>query len=175
MLRTKTNLNIRWAFGGLSYLIKGHCSCWFFPFRFWRPMPYLAGHGLSNYSSYHRVGRVLRFFTSRRNWDFPHPSPAGECAPPPRFWGEGHTRWRERGWESPNSDEGTYTVVLFIYIYTYFVVVIVLLSFLLLLVSLFLLASLLLPMPLLMPAWMPLVASLLLNILLHTTFLINVK
>ncbi len=24
----------------------------------------------------------------------------------------GHTRWRERGWESPNSDEGTYTVVL---------------------------------------------------------------
>ncbi len=39
--------------------------------------------------------------------------------PPPRFWGEGHTRWRERGWESPNSDERTYTVVLFIY--TYFV------------------------------------------------------
>jgi hypothetical protein len=35
-------------------------------------------------------------------------------------WGEGHTRWRERGWESPNSDEGTYTGVLFIY--TYFVV-----------------------------------------------------
>ncbi len=27
---------------------------------------------------------------------------------------------RERGWESPNSDEGTYTVVLFKY--TYFVV-----------------------------------------------------
>jgi hypothetical protein len=26
--------------------------------------------------------------------------------PPPCFWGEGHTRWRERGWESPNSDEG---------------------------------------------------------------------
>jgi hypothetical protein len=31
--------------------------------------------------------------------------------------GEGRTRWRERGWESPNSDEGTYTVVLFIYMY----------------------------------------------------------
>jgi hypothetical protein len=45
------------------------------------------------------------------------------CPPPPppspRFWGEGHIRWRERGWESPNSDEGTFTVVLFIY--TYFV------------------------------------------------------
>ncbi len=39
--------------------------------------------------------------------------------PPPRFWGEGHTRWRERGWECSNSDEGTYTVVLFIC--TYFV------------------------------------------------------
>ena len=26
--------------------------------------------------------------------------------PPPCFWGEGNTRWRERGWESPNSDEG---------------------------------------------------------------------
>ncbi len=66
-----------------------------------------------------RVGRVLSFFFSRPNWDSPNPSPAGECAPLPRFWGEGHTRWRERGWESPNSEERTYTVVLFIY--TYFV------------------------------------------------------
>ncbi len=40
-----------------------------------------------------------------------------EC--PPWLWGEGHTRWRGRSCESPNSDEGTYTVVLFIY--TYFV------------------------------------------------------
>ena len=53
----------------------------------------------------------------RQNWDSPNPSPAGECAPSPRFWGEGHTRWRERGWGSPNSDEGTYTVVLYIYKY----------------------------------------------------------
>ncbi len=69
----------------------------------------------------HRVGRVLSFFSSRRNWDSLNPSPAGECAPLPRFWGEGHTRWRERGWESPNSAEGTYTLVLFLYMY--FVVV----------------------------------------------------
>jgi hypothetical protein len=56
---------------------------------------------------------VLRYFSSRRNWDSPNPSPAGECALPPLWYrGEGHTRWRERGWESPNSDEGTYTVVL---------------------------------------------------------------
>ncbi len=69
------------------------------------------------YCFYHRVGRVLSFFSSRRNLDSPNPSPAGECAPHPRFWGKGHTRWRERGWESPNSDE---TVVHFIY--KYFVV-----------------------------------------------------
>jgi hypothetical protein len=56
---------------------------------------------------------VLSFFSSRRIWDSPNPSPAGECAPPP-FWGEGQTRWLERGWESPNSDEGTHTVVLFL-------------------------------------------------------------
>jgi hypothetical protein len=60
----------------------------------------------------HRVGRVLSFFLCRRNWDSPTPLAAGECAPPPRVWGEGHTRRRERGWDG--RDEGTYTVVLFI-------------------------------------------------------------
>jgi hypothetical protein len=63
----------------------------------------------------HRVSRVLSFFSSRRNWDSPTPSPAGECALPPLVRGEGHTRWREKGWESPNSDEGTYTAVLYLY------------------------------------------------------------
>ncbi len=62
----------------------------------------------------HRVGRVLSFSSSRWNWESPNPSPAREYAPPPVVPGEGHTRWQERGWESPNSDEGTYTVVLFI-------------------------------------------------------------
>jgi hypothetical protein len=62
-----------------------------------------------------RVGIVLSFFSSRRNWDSPNPSPAGECTLP-QFWGEGHTHWRKRGWESPNSDEETYTVKLFIYV-----------------------------------------------------------
>ncbi len=47
---------------------------------------------------HHRVGRVLSFFSSRRTWDSPNPSPAGECAPPPhRFWGERHTLAGERG------------------------------------------------------------------------------
>ncbi len=38
----------------------------------------------------------------------PHPKAS---VPHPRFWREGHTRWRERGWRSPNSDEGTYSVL----------------------------------------------------------------
>jgi hypothetical protein len=29
----------------------------------------------------HRGGRVLSFFSSRRNWDYPNPPPVGECAP----------------------------------------------------------------------------------------------
>ncbi len=46
----------------------------------------------------HRVGRVLSLFSSRRNWNSPNPSPAGECAPPPfpPVWGEG-TLAGERG------------------------------------------------------------------------------
>ncbi len=64
--------------------------------------------------------------SSRRNWDYPNPSHAGECAPtPPLVPGGGshqrrsmcHTRWRERGWESPNSDEGTYVHCGTLYIY----------------------------------------------------------
>jgi hypothetical protein len=43
-----------------------------------------------------RVGRVLSFFSSRRNWDSPTPNPAGE-SPPPLVRGGGHTRLRERG------------------------------------------------------------------------------
>jgi hypothetical protein len=58
------------------------------------------------------------FFKSSK-LGLPQPLTAGECdcALPHRFWGEGHTQWRERGWESLNSDEGTYTVVLFIFMY----------------------------------------------------------
>jgi hypothetical protein len=47
----------------------------------------------------------------------PQPLTRRRVCPPPQFWGEGHTRWRERSWESLNSDEETYTVVLCIYIY----------------------------------------------------------
>jgi hypothetical protein len=60
--------------------------------------------------SRHRVGRVLSV------------SPVvgiGTPPPPPLVRGGGHTRLRLKGWGSPNSNEGTYTVVL--YIYKYFV------------------------------------------------------
>ncbi len=44
----------------------------------------------------HRVDRVLSFFSSRRNWDSPTPSPAGECVPPFGYGGKG-TLARGRG------------------------------------------------------------------------------
>ncbi len=50
----------------------------------------------------------------------PPPPPQASVHPHPLVRGVGHTRLRERGWRSPNSDEGTYTVVP--YIYKYFVV-----------------------------------------------------
>jgi hypothetical protein len=46
-------------------------------------------------------------YAPRRNWDSPPTHhPQASVPPPPCFWGEGNTRWRERGWASPNSDEG---------------------------------------------------------------------
>jgi hypothetical protein len=38
---------------------------------------------------------VLSCFSSRRNWDSPNPSPAGECAPPPPVLGGG-AHWLAR-------------------------------------------------------------------------------
>ena len=46
------------------------------------------------------------------------PTPIPQASVPPWFWGEGHTRWRERDWETLNSDEGTYTAWYFLYIRT---------------------------------------------------------
>ena len=72
-----------------------------------------------------RIGRLsetqsrqsAKLFSSRRNWVSPTPLAAGECALPPFGLGGEHTRLRERGWGSPNADEGTFTVVLYIYKY----------------------------------------------------------
>jgi hypothetical protein len=38
---------------------------------------------------YHRVDRMLGFFSSRTNWDSPTPSPADECVPLPLLLGGG--------------------------------------------------------------------------------------
>ncbi len=52
------------------------------------------------------------FFSSGPNWDSPTPSRAGECAP--HFGSGGGLHSLEIGERvgGPNSDEGTYTVVL---------------------------------------------------------------
>jgi hypothetical protein len=55
---------------------------------------------------HHSVGRVLSFFSSRRNWDSPNPS------------GSGHTRWRERCcWRVPILARG-HTLWCFLYMCT---------------------------------------------------------
>ncbi len=57
-----------------------------------------------------RVDRVLSFLSSRPNWDSPTPTHAGERVPTPSgFGGEGVRR--------PNSNEGTDTVVLQVFMY----------------------------------------------------------
>jgi hypothetical protein len=60
-----------------------------------------------------------KLFLQSSEFGLPQPLTCRRVPPPPPPWfrGEGHTRWRERGWESPNSNGGTYTVVLFIYMY----------------------------------------------------------
>ncbi len=62
---------------------------------------------------------MLSIFSSRPNWDSPT-ARRRVYPPPPHFGSAGggvHTRLRERGWGSPNSDEGTDTVVLLVYMY----------------------------------------------------------
>ncbi len=57
-------------------------------------------HKVRTYKEYHSVCPSLELGLP------PTPHPQASVPPPPCFWGEGNTRWRERGWESPNSDEG---------------------------------------------------------------------
>jgi hypothetical protein len=62
-----------------------------------------------------------KLFLQSSDLGLPQPLTRRRLSPPPPLWfrGKGHTSWRERGWESPNSDEGTFSVVLCKY--TYFV------------------------------------------------------
>jgi hypothetical protein len=58
----------------------------------------------------HRVGRILSIFSNRQNWNSPTSSPAAEC-------GGGAHLLAGEGVGSTNSDEGTYTVILYIYVF----------------------------------------------------------
>jgi hypothetical protein len=69
------------------------------------PCPSLLGwvggrHKVRTYKEYHSV------WPSSELGLPPTPHPQASVPPPPCFWGEGNTRWQERGWESPNSNEG---------------------------------------------------------------------
>jgi hypothetical protein len=64
---------------------------------------------------------MLGFYSSRPNWDSHAPSAADDCATPPPplgFGGWGTHSFERKGVEGLNSDEGTDTVVLYIYIVT---------------------------------------------------------
>jgi len=63
-------------------------------------------------SETHRVGRVLSFSPVVGIGTPPTPHPQASVPIPLGSGGRG-TLAGESGWESPNSDEGTYTVVLF--------------------------------------------------------------
>ncbi len=68
------------------------------------------------YPNNHSVDRVLGFFSSRRSWDsLPPPHPQANVYPHPLCFVEGQAYRRGRG--GPNSDEGTDTVVLSVYMY----------------------------------------------------------
>ncbi len=68
---------------------------------------------------HHRVGRVLSVSPVVGIGTPPPLLPQASVPPHPLVGGGGHTRLRLKGWGSPNSNEGTDTVVL--YIYKYFV------------------------------------------------------
>jgi hypothetical protein len=70
---------------------------------------------------HHRVDRVLGFFSSRPNWDYPTPHRRRVCPPLPLVPGDTLACVRGGG-RDPNSDEGTDTVVYTtVYIRMYFV------------------------------------------------------
>jgi hypothetical protein len=73
-------------------------------------------HKVRTYEEYHRVCPMSELGLP------PTPHPQASVPPPPCFWGEGNTRWRERGWESPNSDEG-HTLWYSLYVRTLWLVV----------------------------------------------------
>jgi hypothetical protein len=66
--------------------------------------------------------KSAKLFLQSSELGLPHLLAGGRLCPPPLVWGGGgsvHTRLpaREWGWGSPNSDKGTDTLVLLVYMY----------------------------------------------------------
>jgi hypothetical protein len=68
-----------------------------------------------------RVGRVLSFFFSGRNWDYPTLLAAGECAPP-TLWSGGGAHSLAGGVGGVPIPTKGHTLWCFIYVYKYYVV-----------------------------------------------------
>jgi hypothetical protein len=66
---------------------------------------------------YTRHRQSAKLFVQSSELGLPQPFTRRRVCPSPPGSGGGHTRWRETGSKSPNSNKGTYTVVLFIYMY----------------------------------------------------------
>jgi hypothetical protein len=64
--------------------------------------------------NFHKVDRVLGFFSSRQNWDPPTPHPQASVSPRPFGSGGTHSHAGDGvgGGGGPNSNEGTDTVLL---------------------------------------------------------------
>jgi hypothetical protein len=84
-----------------------------FKFKFFEQcfMQFADSHKVRTYKEYHSVCPSSELGLPLT------PHLQASVPPPPCFWGEGNTRWRERGWESPNSDEG-HTLWYFLYVRT---------------------------------------------------------
>jgi hypothetical protein len=63
------------------------------------------------------VSQSAKLFSSRRNWDSPNPSPAGDCAPPPGSGGRGTLAGEREGLGESQFRRGNIHLVLFIYMY----------------------------------------------------------
>ncbi len=81
-----------------------------------KSMPWAAGFVTPRGLSAAQSGQSAKPFLQSSELGLPQPLTHRRVCPPPLWYrGEGHTRWR--GWESPNFDQGTYTVVLCMNLY----------------------------------------------------------
>jgi hypothetical protein len=74
-------------------------------------LAFCGNHKVRTYKEYHSV------CPSSESGLPPTPHPQARVPPPPCFWGEGNTRWRERGWGGvPNPTRGIHCGTLYMYV-----------------------------------------------------------